>query len=331
MDSGVMTSRRDQHAEAARASGMAVADWPALGTTAELVVTDPSALVAARQAVEEELAAIDVAASRFRDDSEIARLNAAAGEWQPVSTLLARLLRVAIDAADWTDGLVDPTVGAALIDLGYDRTFCELPTDGPSLTVVSHEVPGYLQIELDEAGGRARVPAGTIVDLGATAKGVAADMCAVAAASVGDCGALVSLGGDIAVAGPAPQEGWAVAVTDNSDLSLATDDGLTQIVTLTSGGLATSSVTARRWRRGGSLLHHLVDPRTSLPAQGPWRTVSVTAVTCALANTASTAAIILGMDAPRWLRERKMHARLVSDDGSVVCVGDWPREQHGAR
>ena len=331
MDSGVVTTRREQHADAARASGMAVADWPAIGTSAELVVTDPAALPSARAAVEVELAAVDLAASRFRDDSELSRLNAAAGQWQPVSRLLARLLRVAIDAADWTDGLVDPTVGAALIDLGYDRTYRELPEDGPALTVVTHEVAGYRKIELDEDAGRARIPAGTIVDLGATAKGAAADMCAQAAALAGDCGVLVSLGGDIAVAGPTPVGGWTVAVTDRSDLSLPADDGVTQVVALTSGGLATSSVTARRWRRGGSLVHHLVDPRTSLPADSPWRTVSVTAVTCVLANAASTAAIIVGMDAPRWLRERQMHARLVSGDGSVVYVGDWPREQAGAR
>jgi thiamine biosynthesis lipoprotein len=326
MESGVMTTRREQHADAAAASGMAVADWPAIGTTAELVVTDPAAMPAARAAVEGELAAIDLAASRFRDDSELSRLNGAAGQWQPVSPLLARLLRIAIDAAEWTDGLVDPTVGAALIDLGYDRTYRDLPPDGPALSVVTHKVPGYREIELDEESWRARIPAGTVVDLGATAKGAAADMCAHAAALAGNCGVLVSLGGDIAVAGPTPADGWTVAVTDRSDLSLPSDDGVTQVVALTSGGLATSSVTARRWRRGGSLVHHLIDPRTSLPADSPWRTVSVTAVTCVLANAASTAAIILGMDAPRWLRDMQMHARLVSGDGSVVYVGDWPRD-----
>ena len=320
------TTRREQHADAARKAGMAVVDWPAIGTTAELVVTDPSAMPAARAAVEEQLAAVDMAASRFRADSELSRLNAAAGRWHPVSPLLAQLLRVAIDAAEWTDGLVDPTVGAALIDLGYDRTYREVATDGPSLRVVSHEVPGFRLIELDESGGRARIPAGTLVDLGATAKGLAADMCASVAAAAGDCGVLVSLGGDIAVAGPAPANGWTVAVTDRSDLSLAADEGLTQLVVISSGGLATSSTTARRWRRGGSLVHHLVDPRTSLPADGPWRTASVTAVTCVLANAASTAAIIRGVDAPTWLREHGMHARLVGADGSVVYVGEWPRQ-----
>lgn len=320
------TTRREQHADAARAAGMAVADWPSIGTTTELVVTDPSAMPAARAAVEEQLAAVDMAASRFRVDSELMQLNAAAGRWHPVSPLLAQLLRVAIDAAEWTDGLVDPTVGAALIDLGYDRTYREVALDGPPLRVVSHEVPGFRRIELDDSGGRARIPAGTLVDLGATAKGLAADMCATAAAAAGDCGVLVSLGGDIAVAGHAPATGWTVAVTDRSDLSLPADEGLTQLVVLRSGGLATSSTTARRWRRGGSLVHHLVDPRTSLPANGPWRTASVTAVTCVLANTASTAAIILGVDAPKWLREHGMHARLVAADGSVVYVGEWPRQ-----
>ena len=93
---------------------------------------------------------------------------------------------------------------------------------------------------------------------------------------------------------------------------------------ISSGGLATSSTRARRWRRGGSELHHLIDPSTGNPAAGPWRTVSVAAETCTLANTASTAAIIAGVSAVSWLRARDFAARLVAHDGAVTHVGEWP-------
>jgi thiamine biosynthesis lipoprotein len=317
-------TRREEHERYAAARGFGVADWPALGTTAQVVVRDARRLQQARDAVEAVLRDIDVAASRFRDDSEITRLNTADGDWVAIGPMLAHALRVALDAAEWTDGLVDPTVGAALIDLGYDRTFTLLAADGPPLAVRIREVPGWRSVQLDEAGARARVPAGVVVDLGATAKGLAADLSAAAAAEAAGCGVLVNLGGDISVDGEPPPDGWSVTVTDSSALDLPTGGPADQTVAIHSGGLATSSTTARRWRRGGSELHHLIDPRSAAPVQGPWRTVSVTAATCVLANTASTAAVVLGDGAGSWLRERGMHARLVRHDGSVVRVGEWP-------
>jgi thiamine biosynthesis lipoprotein len=317
-------TRREEHERYAAARGYGVADWPALGTTAQVVVTDVARLQTARQAVDRVLRDIDVAASRFRDDSEITRLNTAGGSWVPIGPTLAHALRVALDAAAWTDGMVDPTVGAALIDHGYDRTFTSVATDGPPIAVRIREVPGWRSVELDEAASRARVPAGVIVDLGATAKGLAADLSAAAAAEATGCGVLVNLGGDISVDGEPPAEGWSVTVTDSSALDLPTGGPVDQTVVIRTGGLATSSVTARRWRRGGSELHHVIDPRSAAPVNGPWRTVSVTAATCALANTASTAAVVLGDGAASWLRERGMHARLVRHDATVLTVGQWP-------
>ena len=318
------TRRATQNAAAQRA-GLGVADWTALGTSARLVVTDPAALASARAIVEQQLAAIDLAASRFRGDSELSRLNLAAGDWIAVTPLFARALRVARDAAQWSDGLVDPTVGAALIDLGYDQTFTLVAADGPALTpltLFARAVPGWRQLEVDDDGLRARVPVGVRLDLGATAKALAADLSAAAAATVG-CGVLVSLGGDIAVAGDAPAAGWSIEVTDSSNPELAAD-GAGQVVTIRDGGIATSSTRARRWRRGGSLLHHLIDPRSGLPAAAPWRTVSVAAPTCVLANVASTAAMIIGTTACAWLSGRDFSARLVAEDGTASYVGTWP-------
>jgi thiamine biosynthesis lipoprotein len=97
-------------------------------------------------------------------------------------------------------------------------------------------------------------------------------------------------------------------------------------VHLTGGGLATSSTTVRRWRRGNVDLHHIVDPRTGLPARTCWRTVTVGAGSCVDANAAATAAIVWGEPAPGWLAGRGLPARLVRACGSVVTVGGWPAE-----
>lgn len=316
-------TRRELHRRYAAQHSYGIADWPALGTTAQLVVTDAVALHDACAAVEQVLLDIDLAASRFRPDSELTLLNTADGGWVPVSPLFARALRVAIDAAAWTGGLVDPTVGGVLVDHGYDRTFSAVAPDGP-VSVQVREVPGPGAVELDEENRRARTCLGAQVDLGATAKALAADLAATAAWEVAGGGVLVSLGGDISVCGDAPVGGWPITVTDRSDPSLPADDGICEQVTLASGGLATSSTRARRWRRGGSELHHLIDPATGNPAAGPWRTVSVIAETCTLANTASTAAIIAGASATRWLTERGFAARLVAHGSTVTHVGDWP-------
>ena len=318
-------TRREQHERYAAENGLAQQQWRTLGTSAHLVVTAPARLDAARRAVDEVLARIDVAASRFRDDSELTAVNRANGQWTPVSPTLRQALRVALDAAEWTGGLVDPTVGAALIDLGYDRTFSLVAADAPAAVVRVREVPGWRQVELDDDASRVRVPPGTVVDLGATAKGLAADLAAEAAADAAECGVLVGLGGDISVAGAPPAGGWTITVGDTSDLDAPVGAETEQTIAIRDGGLATSSTRARRWRRGGSELHHLIDPRAGRPSDGTFRTVSVAASTCTLANAGSTAAVILGAGAPAWLTARGLPARLVGRDGSVRFVAGWPR------
>ena len=134
-------------------------------------------------------------------------------------------------------------------------------------------------------------------------------------------GVLVSLGGDIAVAGQSPRDGWPILVADRPDEPASSR---TQAVRLAGGGIATSSITCRQWRRAGQVLHHIVDPRTGLPADGPWQTVSVAAATCADANAAATAAIVAGERAAEWLAVAGTPARLVTHDGQVRFVGGWP-------
>jgi thiamine biosynthesis lipoprotein len=118
-----------------------------------------------------------------------------------------------------------------------------------------------------------------------------------------------------------------VRVTDDH---AADTDAPGQTVALESGGLATSSVTVRRWRQGDESRHHVLDPATGLPAVGPFRTVCVLAGTCVDANVASTAALTLADAAPGWLDERGLPARLTRHDGTVVFVGGWPEQRFDA-
>jgi thiamine biosynthesis lipoprotein len=293
------------------------ASWEALGTTASVYVTARDGLEPARVAVADELDAIDLACSRFRADAELARVNA--GGTRAVGPLLAEAIAVALRAAQLSDGIVDPTIGEALILAGYDRDFAQLrPVTGPIKAV---RVPGWRAIAFDGERRMVTVPKGVLLDLGATAKALAADRAAAAAAHAANCAVLVNLGGDVAVAGEPPAQGWIVGVGDDHRGPAA------QRITIRSGGVATSSTAVRRW---GPDRHHIIDPRTGVPAGKHWRTVSVAAATCVDANTASTAAIVLGPSAPRWLEERRLPARLVARDGAVTTVGAWPRERIAA-
>jgi thiamine biosynthesis lipoprotein len=306
-------------------AAVAVAERAALGTSARVAVWPPENLGAACAATDDVLATLDQQASRFRPDSELSWLNDAGGGLFMLGDGLAEAVGVALAAARWTGGLTDPTVGAALISLGYDRDFAAISRGGespglPALAPVP--APGWPLVRLD--GPLLRLPPGIRLDLGATAKGVGSDRAvrAVMSATGHEGGILVSLGGDIAVAGTPPRDGWPVAVAEESDQ--AGPSHPSQLVRLAAGAVATSSVSCRRWRRGGAVLHHIVDPRTGRPADGPWRTATVAAATCADANAASTAAIVAGDRAVGWLTAAGLPARLTGHDGRVRCLGGWP-------
>jgi thiamine biosynthesis lipoprotein ApbE len=300
----------------------ASATWRALGTLVQLVVTDPRDLAEAQRLLTAELTAVDTACSRFRPDSEIQSVSAARGRPVQISPLLAEAIGVALRAARLTGGDVDPTVGAAMSALGYDRDFDLVPPAGPALAVTTRTVPGWREIRLE--GQELTMPEGVQLDLGATAKAWAADRAATRIAGHIAGGVLVSLGGDVAVAGPTPEGGWRIRVQDVTGSPADAPGGPYALIAIRDGGLATSSTAARRWQRGGDVLHHILDPRTSRPADAVWRTVSVAAGTCADANAASTAAIIRGRRALGWLAQLALPSRLVDATGVVFTVAGWP-------
>jgi thiamine biosynthesis lipoprotein len=300
----------------------------ALGTFATVLVADPGVLATARDLLAGELAAIDAACSRFRPDSELRRACAAGGHPVPVSALFAAALSVALAAARLTDGDVDPTCGKALVSLGYDRDFARARQDTGSLRQPPAPGGGWRRVVLDADRQEVTIPDGVLLDLGATAKALAADRAAATIATATGCGVLVNLGGDISVAGQPPAGGWLVGIADAASFDTTTASVETaQAVTVRDGGLATSSVLGRAWQRGAERLHHIIDPRTGVPAQSCWRTVSVAAATCVDANIASTAAILRGADAVGWLARLRLPARLVRHDGSVVTVAGWPAQE----
>lgn len=318
-----------------------VARWTAIGCTVHVETRRAADLAPARDVVAQVLRDVDEVASRFRHDSDLSLVNASPGQWVRVDPLLVAAVRVALDAAERTGGLVHPLLGRSLVDLGYDRTFTELdPTVGHPLA----GAPGTLGWEsavrrppaldawreVEVATDAVRIPADTALDLGATAKAWCTDLAVTALRdhldlsadafadtdAAADAEAVVSIGGDLRTCGAQP---WEVGVAEHPD---AAPEQMT-FVELT-GALATSSTQVRRWHRDGAALHHLLDPRTGAPAVGPWRTVTVAAPTCVAANTASTAAVVLGAEAVPWLRRHTAAARLVAHDGAVITVGDWP-------
>jgi thiamine biosynthesis lipoprotein ApbE len=297
-----------------------VATSRALSTGIQVAVTRTGALPTAQLVVARRLDDIDRAVSRFRPDSDVARINQAEGRAVAVSDLCLRAITVALNVAAATDGIVDPTVGTSMEALGYDRDFAEVGSTalGPVIAAA-----GWRCVEIDAHARTVRVPAGVHLDLGASAKALVADEAAAHASEAAGCGVLVNIGGDVAIAGSAPAGGWEVRVTDDH---AAPADAPGQTIRIEHGGLATSSTTVRRWRRGDRDVHHIIDPRTGEPAAVVWRTVSVTASSCLDANAATTAAIVLGLDAPAWLSQCGLPARLVDVAGTVVHLNRWPAQ-----
>jgi len=309
---------------------VALKSWKALGTSVHVITTHDDGLEPATTAVRQVLEDVDATYSRFRADSELTRVNASAGRTIQISPLLAMAIELALRGARLTDGAVDPTIGRAIRVAGYDDDFSRIslespdvvPGPGKEIRLRAERVPGWQAIRLERRSRTVWMPPGVELDLGSTGKALAADLAVTAAmAAAGGGGVLVSLGGDIATAGEPPSGGWRILVAEDSRVK---PDGDGDVICVPSGGVATSSTTVRRWSRAGAVLHHIIDPATSLPTSGPFRTVTVVAATCTDANIASTGAIVRGEAALDWLTSCRLPARLVENDGTIHYIGPWP-------
>lgn len=237
----------------------------------------------------------DATFSRFRMDSELARLNARGGG--RMSSLFADVLEVAQWAARETDGVVDPTVGAAVVSAGYDRDFGAGLDDARA---PGGAVPADHRL-VRTFGRLLLLPQGVQLDLNGVVKSLAVDRAAALLAGEG----FVSAGGDLAARGPV-------------DVALEGDVAVRVV-----GGLATSGTSRRRWLRAGEPQHHLIDACSGRPARSRWQLVTVCGATCLSADVAAKAALLLSDDGPAWLEQRGLPGRLVDADGAAVETEHW--------
>jgi thiamine biosynthesis lipoprotein len=270
----------------------------------------------AQRVVRQLMRDVELAVSRFREDSDISRVNARPGVLVPVRPLTVALVEVGLDAASATSGACDPTVGLHVCAAGYDEDI-EQVRRRDSVVLPTRELrrADWTEVRVDPELARVGVPAGLALDLGATAKAWTADEAASRLVLTTGYPTLVAIGGDLAVAGPGPA--WPVVVGEHEGRP-------GQVVTVSSGGLATSSTGGRRWLTSAGEQHHVIDPATGRPTRGPIRTASVHAGSCLRANALATAALVWGAGA--WERLAGSTTRVVLTDGNVLSTGSWADE-----
>jgi len=271
---------------------------------------------------EEFFAAVEDELSRFRRDSSLGRLNdAAGGGWQAVSPLLWTVLTTALHAAEDSGGIYDPTLLRALERIGYNRTFEAVETGAPTTTVTTVSCFGsWRRVRMDSATRSVSLPADLGLDLGGIAKGWTVDRVALSLAGLGPV--LVDAGGDLRATGTVHDEAWPIGVQD--PFETAHDRG---VVGLRNGALATSSIGGRRWVRGGHAYHHVLDPRTSMPAQSDLHTVTVRAPSATTGDVASKVALVLGSGpGASYLLDRGLSGLLTTIEGREIAVGAFQLE-----
>lgn len=291
--------------------------WSAWSCTVEVTTLRGADLGAAVGIVEQVMTEVDAAASRFRIDSDLARINGNAGRFVLVSRLAFELVDLSLAAAARTGGAVTPTIGAALLALGYDEDIdlVRSRSAGAASRPARACVPApdaATAVRLDPALKRIGVTSRTRLDLGAVAKAYAVDEAVARCAARGIEGVLVSVGGDLAVHGT-PADGWRIAVSETATTPA-------EMIVIDTGAIATSSTLGRRWAG----LHHIVDPRTGASASGPWRTSTVWAPTTVEANLLSTWVLVDGPAAAAELAREERPARLVDTGGGVDRRHGWP-------
>ena len=216
---------------------------------------------------EQALAQLESAWSRFVDTSDISRLNSARGRPVQLQPATLRLVELMIEAWEITKGRFDPTVLPALLAAGYVAsiddpsavTTLATPTTGGS----APNTATLREVVVDHIGQSVTLPLGITIDAGGLGKGLAADLVVAELLARGTEGALVSIGGDLAAAGKAPDDdGWTLDIEDHLDPNRT----LCRVL-FSAGGVATSSTRSRRWTCAGTEQHHTIDPRTGAPSQ----------------------------------------------------------------
>jgi len=251
---------------------------------------------AERRAIERLFAEREAVFSRFIPQSELNRVNGSAGRIVLVSQLFADTLRVALNAAEDTQGVVEPTLGAALESAGYTRDSSSLAADPRP------PGPARASSPVLALGRLVGLRAGAKLDLNGVVKSLAVDDALALLSGEG----FVSAGGDLAARG---------------EITVALPGGGS--VSLRKGALATSGTTKRTWLRAGQVQHHLIDARTGLPAASPWSLVTACGADCVAADVAAKTGFLLGDRGPAWLDERRIPGRFLKANGDVTLNEAW--------
>jgi len=309
-----LTSPEFQHIP----SGMARSQFSAMGTTISLLLPEED-LQRGEEMVKTLFADWEQTLSRFLPESELSRLNRFAGNAVMVSELLFTVLCEALAAARATGGLYDPTLLNQLVQIGYDRTFDELPAALPAAERAISPGGRWRDVHVNHSLRLVTLPAGIGVDFGGIAKGMAVDTALEELRLEGIQPALVNAGGDLAVFGVPPREQqWSLEIQGKTR---------SWVIPFRHGALATSGIARRFWRQGTRVRHHLIDPRTGLPAQSGLWSVTVAAARCEQAEVAAKVAFLLGVEqGSEFLRCHALSGLLVREDGTWTAVGSWPRK-----
>jgi thiamine biosynthesis lipoprotein len=293
------------------------------GMTGVLALENPRNEDVAMERLQFWIKAFDESCNRFRQDSEISMLNHSNGTPIDVSSTFEKALHSALYASAVTDGLCDPTILSALINLGYDRDFDEMAGRSRGVVEAPKSAPGVSAIHFDADRHVVRLSDAAQLDLGASAKALVADLVANEFAPQG--GVLVEIGGDVAVRGQGPDGPWVIGLSDSLDIK-----GNEPRVAFSNGGIATSSTKVRHWQAGDRVVNHIVDPRTGDCALGMYATVSVAAKDCVTANAFATASLLWDEEAGYHIAQAGWAGRLIRHDGVIEYVGGWPQEEVAA-
>jgi len=287
-----------------------------MGTTISMLLPESQAETGA-QIVRALFSEWEQALSRFIPESELSQLNQQAGTPVAVSDLLYDVLATALTAARATEGVFDPAMLDQLVQSGYDRTFDDLPAVRFDPIIPGEPGGRWRGIKVDPIRRHVTLPAGIKLDFGGIAKGMAVDAALERLRQSGAGKAMVNAGGDLAVLGlPPAADQWPVAVSGRDRF---------WSIPLISGAVATSGIAHRHWWQGNTLRHHILDPRTGLPAQSDLWSVTVVADRCEQAEVAAKVAFILGsISGANFLREHRIAGLLVRADGTWETVEPWP-------
>lgn len=296
-------------------AGICREEFRAMGTTISLLLPEHQRALGTH-IVRDLFTEWEQTLSRFLPESELSRLNRQAGLPTPVSDLLFEVLTTTLAAARATHGVYDPTLLNQLVQLGYDRTFDDIPATSLGSVFAGTPGGGWRSIRVDPIRRSVTLLPGTGLDFGGIAKGMAVDAALERLHQSGISSAMVNAGGDLAVRGlPPSAEYWPIAVPGREEF---------WTIPLHHGAVATSGIAHRHWRQGQTPRHHLLDARTGLPVQGDLWSVTVVADRCEQAEVAAKAAFILGSrDGADFLRAHQIAGLLVRKDGTWETAEPW--------